>query len=292
MAYPKIYRLGLEEVADVLSYTVEITEKIDGSAFGFGVVDGELVLQSKRTTLPANVVSGMFAGATAAVHAVRDKLMLGAFYWGEALEKPRHNKIAYGRVPRHHVALYGVLVDDRYVAYETVKNEALRLGFDVVPLLFRGRIESLDRLDKIFEDFRESYLGGTVEGIVIRPVGDPCPSAKLVKDEFKEVMQRKNKVVNQENKLEDAVREFFESFATEARWLKAIQHLEDAGEITPNRPENIGIIIKEIQRDTLEEEESFIRENLWILHKRMFLRTLTEKFPKWYLERIRNAGLD
>lgn len=291
MAYPKIYRLGLEEVADVLSYTVEITEKIDGSAFGFGIVDGELVLQSKRTTLPANVVSGMFSGATAAVHAVRDKLMPGAFYWGETLEKPRHNKIAYGRVPRHHVALYGVLVDDRYVAYETVKNEALRLGFDVVPLLFRGRIESLDRLDKIFDDFQESYLGGQVEGIVIRPVGDPCPSAKLVKDEFKEVMQRKNKVVSQENKLEDAVREFFESFATEARWLKAIQHLEDAGEITSNRPENIGAIIKEIQRDTLEEEEKFIRENLWILHKRMFLRTLTEKFPKWYLERIRNGQL-
>lgn len=290
MAYPKIYRLGLEEVADVLSYTVEITEKIDGSAFGFGLVDGELVLQSKRTTLPANVVSGMFAGATAAVHAVRDKLRPGAFYWGETLEKPRHNKIAYRRVPRHHVALYGVLLDDRYVAYETVKNEALRLGFDVVPLLFRGRIESLDRLDKIFEDFRESYLGGTVEGIVIRPVGDPCPSAKLVKDEFKEVMQRKNKVVSQENKLEDAVREFFESFATEARWVKAIQHLEDAGEITPNRPENIGAIIKEIQRDTLEEEENFIKENLWILHKRMFLRTLTEKFPKWYLERIRNVS--
>ena len=58
-------------------------------------------------------------------------------------------------------------------------------------------------------------------------------------------------------------------------------------------PENIGILIKEIQRDTLEEEENFIKENLWVLYKRMFLRTLTEKFPKWYMSEVCNGkGLD
>lgn len=291
--YPKIYRLGLEEVADVLSHTVEITEKVDGSAFGFGFIDGKLVLRSKRSVLPATVVSGMFAGATAAARAVCDKLIPDAVYWGETLEKPRHNKIAYGRVPRHHLALYGINVDGKYLSYETVKSEAERLGLDVVPLLFRGRIESLERLDKIFDDFQESFLGGDVEGIVIRPIGDPCPSAKLVKDSFKEVMKRKEKVVKQDTKTEDAVRGFFESFATEARWTKAIQHLEEDGQITPNRPENIGVIIKEIQRDTLEEEEEFIKENLWVLYKRMFLRTLTEKFPKWYINEVCNGnGLD
>lgn len=291
--YPKIYRLGLEEVADVFSHVVEITEKVDGSAFGFGMFDGELVLRSKRSVLPATVVSGMFAGAIAAVHAVKDRLIPGACYWGETLEKPRHNKIAYGRVPRHHIALYGINVDGKYVAHETVKREAVRLGFDVVPLLYRGRIENLARLDILFEDFKESFLGGTVEGIVIRPIGDPCPSAKLVKDEFKERMKRGDKVIRQDTKTEDAVREFFESFATEARWTKAIQHLKEDGTISRDTPENIGILIKEIQRDTLEEEENFIKENLWVLYKRMFLRTLTEKFPKWYMNEVCNGkGLD
>lgn len=288
--YPKIYRLGLEEVADVLSHKVEITEKVDGSAFGFGLIDGKLVLRSKRTVLPAAVVSGMFAGATAAVNSIRDKLIPGACYWGETLEKPRHNKIQYGRIPRHHVALYGINVDGKYVAYETIKREAERLGFDVVPLLYRGRVENLEKLDSLFEDFQESFLGGMVEGIVIRPVGDPCPSAKLVKDEFKERMVKKEKSIKQDSKTEDAVREFFESFATEARWTKAIQHLKEDGIISRDTPENIGLIIKEIQRDTLEEEENFIKENLWVLYKRMFLRTLTEKFPKWYMNEVCNHG--
>ena len=39
--------MGDKQISDLFDGEVEITEKLDGSQFGFGRVDGELVIRSK-----------------------------------------------------------------------------------------------------------------------------------------------------------------------------------------------------------------------------------------------------
>ena len=42
----------------------------------------------------------------------------------------------------------------------------------------------------------------------------------------------------------------------------------------------------EIQRDVLEEEESYVKELLWSMFRRKFLSAVVEGFPKYYQERL------
>lgn len=45
-AFPKILHLGDKAIRDIFDEEVEITEKVDGSQFGFGIVEGELIIRS------------------------------------------------------------------------------------------------------------------------------------------------------------------------------------------------------------------------------------------------------
>jgi len=46
-SFPKIYSYGYKEVSGILTGEIEVTEKIDGSQFNFGLVDGEIYFRSK-----------------------------------------------------------------------------------------------------------------------------------------------------------------------------------------------------------------------------------------------------
>lgn len=282
-SYQKIYHLGSAEVEGILDDVVWVTEKIDGSQIGFGVIDGELVVRSKGQRLNLDNPNAMFAGAVAYLKTVVDKLDPKLFYYGECLQKPRHNKLTYKRIPEHHIALYDVLYKetDSYYFYDMVEDCADLLCIDAVPLLKKEGRYTLEELKELLE--RDSYLGGEMEGIVI--MSDSTFPAKLVRTEFQEKMRRPDKVLKESKDIEKDIDEFFETFRTVPRWEKAIQHLREDG-LLKRGSEDIGVIIKEIQRDVLEEEENYIKENLWNIYRRRFLRSVIDGFPTWYQQKL------
>ncbi len=75
--------------------------------------------------------------------------------------------------------------------------------------------------------------------------------------------------------------EYKKTFQTEARWMKAIQHLRDSGELT-NTVKDIGPIIKEIQADVKREEYEIIMEQLWQMYGRDLIKETTTHFPMFY----------
>ena len=77
--FPKIYTVGSTEVKDVFNGAVEITEKLDGSCIGFGIVDGELIVRSKNKELSLTKPESMFAGAVAYIKSIREKLQKDVF---------------------------------------------------------------------------------------------------------------------------------------------------------------------------------------------------------------------
>lgn len=288
--YPKIYALGSAEVISILNEPVEVTEKVDGSQIGFGVIDGELIIRSKGALINQAMPPKMFHDAVAYIRTIKDRLEPGFFHYGECLQTPRHNRLKYGRVPLHNVALFGVK-DDRGVFWNSngVAAVAEELGFDCVPELFFGEC-TMEKLESLLNT--PSFLGGEIEGLVI----DSCDSgmkAKLVRPEFKEVKVRKECKARPVGGIEETVREAFRQFCTEARWDKAIQHLAEDGIIVGSNSD-IGPLIKEIHRDVLEEEGEYVKEMLWSLYRKRFLSAVVDGFPRYYqdklIERAREAA--
>jgi hypothetical protein len=129
-----------------------------------------------------------------------------------------------------------------------------------------------------------------VEGVVVKNYAQTImigskiyPSfGKYVRPEFREKL---NKTWTSGK---DKVQEFIDSFRTEARWQKAIQHLQEKGELV-NEPKDIGKLVAEVKRDILEEEELNIKNGLYRLFKDTILRKATaglpEKYKEWLAEK-------
>lgn len=288
-AYPKIYTLGSKEVQGILDGPVEVTEKVDGSQIGFGVIDGELVIRSKGALINHVMPPKMFRSAVAYIISIKDWLDPELYYYGECLETPRHNKLKYERVPKHNIALYGVKDGNSYLGHFNVELEAARLGFDPVPLLIDNLRVTPDDLEELLKTTK-SFFGGEIEGLVIasdKPgLHEPFMQAKLVRPEYKEVKVRGgNRTPAPKGSIEETVQEAFAAFRTEARWDKAIQHLREDGKIAGSNTD-IGPLIKEIQKDLLEEEGEYIKEMLWTLYRKRFLTTVVDGFPQYYQERL------
>lgn len=292
-SWPKIYALGSKEVLDILKYEVDVTEKIDGSQIGFGIVDGELVIRSKGAYINPALPPKMFRSAVSYIISIKNGLNPDFFYYGECLETPRHNKLKYERVPMHNVALYGIREDDMFLGYEFVAHEARRLGFDIVPLLHNKRVTP-NELDELLQTTK-SFLGGEIEGLVIASPyfmpgeREPFMQAKLVRQAFKEVKSRRERKAVQKGGIEESVQEAFQQFCTEARWDKAIQHLREDGKIVGSNTD-IGPIIKEIQKDVMEEEGEYVKEMLWTLYRKRFLTAVVDGFPKYYQNLLLEAA--
>jgi hypothetical protein len=169
----------------------------------------------------------------------------------------------------------GVLAD-----YEEKAKEFARIDLECVPKLFYGKLDKLD--SSIFET--ESVLGGaTIEGVVIKNYNlfDPQGNilmAKYVSDKFKEAHKVEWSTVS-------PLLTIHEMFATEARWRKSIQHLEEKGELE-HSPRDIGKLLNEIVQDVLEEESDTIKDILFNYYLRDIKKEITRGFPEWYKEFI------
>lgn len=312
-SYPQIYSMGHRAIRDILNYDCLIEEKVDGSQFSFGLVEancnefGEpvdvvhshglndhtpysLKIRSKGCVMIVEAPEKMFTLAGNTVRRLFDegKLTPGYTYRGEYLARPKHNALAYDRVPTGNIIIFDVSIGNQeYLNYEDKAKEAVRLGLEVVPLLFQGKVGDVGK----FRDFLDtaSILGGQkIEGVVVKPknydlfgVDKKVLLGKFVSEAFKEVHRKSWGESNPTNK--DIVALIVASLATQTRWNKCIQHLRDDGKLVDD-VQDIGLIIREIPEDILKEEEDYIKDKLFAHAWPSIRRGVTAGFPIYYKE--------
>ena len=107
-AFPKIFAIGTDYISRIFDNEVEVTEKIDGSQFVFGRVKGELYMRSKGQQLYIDNPEKMFREGMEYVASIEDRLPDDTIFYCEYLKKPKHNTLAYERVPKNHLMLFGI----------------------------------------------------------------------------------------------------------------------------------------------------------------------------------------
>lgn len=286
-SYPSIFAVGHRALVGLLDGPVIIEEKIDGSQITFGVIDGELCIRSKGAEIFADAPEKMFALGVEKIKGVTDKLVPGWHYRGEFLQKPKHNTLVYSRVPTNHIVIFDIDKDGigDFADRATKEHAALVLGFDVIPELFRGRIESVEQLQQIID--RDSYLGGQkVEGVVIKPEkydvfgkDKKVLMAKFVRADFQEMNSKEFRKTNPTKN--DMIQLLGLALKTEARWRKVVQHLKERGAIEGS-PKDIGALFKELHADIEKECADEIRERLYRWALPQIKRIAAAGLPEWY----------
>lgn len=292
-SWHKIWTYGDRWTKGILDGEIEITEKIDGSQFNFGKIDGVTLMRSKGADVFFDDNNKMFNKAKEFVKSIEERLPDNVVFHGEYLQSPRHNTLAYSRVPRGNFILFGVTrigVDDAVSSAPDLDYWSKELECEAVPVLGFGHLQ--EGLDKINLEYLHnlipavSVLGGcAAEGIVIKNynksvmVGDraiPILQAKIVSADFKE---KHGVSWSKDNPTDKA--KIGEAFKTEARWDKAIQYLRDNNKLTET-VKDIGPLIKRIQEDIVEEDKENIKEELWKMFNKDVLRVTIQGFPEYY----------
>lgn len=297
-SYGSIYALGHIAVADILNgEDVEVTEKIDGSQISFGVIDGELLIRSKNQQLHIGADNGMFNSAVEKIqeaHKVHG-LMPGWIYRGEFFRVPKHNTLAYERVPKNNIAIYDIeksYGSSDFLRRRDRQKEALRVGFESVRVFFAGPGCTLDWIKEYLEE--DSALGNVkVEGVVVKNYSMFTEDKKVAKAKFvsAEFQEKNNKEWKKENPTrKDIVTELIDTYAVPARWQKAVQHLRDDGKLEGS-PRDIGSLIREAQEDLKKEEADSIKEVLFKHFIGQILRGSTSGLPQWYKEQIAEGNV-
>lgn len=297
-AFPKILHIGNKQISDLFDGVVEITEKVDGSQLGFGKVNGELFFRSKGKEQDLDNPDMMFEKAVEYIKSIEDRLPDNMTFYGEYLNKPKHNTLAYDRTPKNGIALFGVYdsVIREHFGMDVISDWAAKLDVETVPLLFKGETNAQAVLDMV--DKTDSFLGGQkIEGVVVKRytpwmfMGNiplTVMSGKYVSEKFKEVHARDwKKEHTDKGKLEVAISQY----KSEARWNKAIQHLRENGELA-GTPADIGRLIKEVRFDITLEEKENIKEELWKIYKDDFMRHAVSGLPEWYKKKLATGGVD
>jgi hypothetical protein len=293
-AYPKIFTIGSPYIPHLFKGSAEVTEKIDGSQFTFGL-DGQknVLLRSKGKDIYIDDPEKMFQKAIDYVVSIGEKIKKQfppeTYFYTEFLSKPKHNVLPYERIPRNHLMMFAAyFAGIGFVDYKKLKELSAMLDIEAVPLLFEGEINNVEELKHLLE--LESGLGGEiVEGIVVKNytqtvfIADQVfPSlGKFVREQFKERHKKEWKIKEGKGKWQT----FLESFRTDARFRKAVQHLTEKGELAYT-PSDIGKLMVELKKDVIDEEKEAIKEELYTFFIDEILRKTTAGFPQWYKEQL------
>lgn len=287
-SYPKVYNLGHAAIADLFEESVLVEEKIDGSQFSFGVYDGELCCRSRGIQLGLDAPEKMFIKAIETAKELFPVLNAGWTYRGEFLSKPKHNTLAYDRVPEKNIIIFDIDTGDQsYLAYEKKLAEAKRLRLECVPILYKGKVESYEKFKGLLE--MGSCLGGQkIEGMVFKNYlrfgrDGKTLMGKYVSERFKEVHRKDWKERNPGGK--DIIGQLTLEYRSEVRWDKAIQHLKERGEYT-GTPKDIGPLFKEVSTDVQKECGEEIAEKLFKWAWKDIGRGVTRGLPEWYKEKL------
>jgi hypothetical protein len=316
-SYPSIFALGHRAIKDLLSIDVNVEEKVDGSQFSFGLievnrdstgmpvdtvdfvkngVDYALKVRSKGCVMHVDAPEALFKEACGTVRRLMLELHPGWTYRGEVLKKPHHNALTYERVPKSHIILFDINTGNQeYLSYGDKQREAERLELEVVPLLYSGRVETIEKFRTFLDTV--SVLGGQrIEGVVVKPrnydlygTDKKVLFGKFVSEAFKEVHRKTWGESNPTNK--DIITLLISTLHTPARWQKALIHLKEKG-LIEGSPKDIGLIIKDVPEDILKEEEEWIKAKLFDHFWPVIRRGVTRGLPEWYKEQLLKAQFE
>ncbi len=296
-SYPKIFHLGEAfnkqyDAMSIFNSDVVIEEKVDGSQFSMGINDDrQLVCRSRKQPLDLDNPVDMFAGAVNYVKSIESTLRVifppDSYFYCECLRQPKHNTLVYDRIPRNHLVLFGALINGQWQLRRDLEGIAEILNIDVIPELYRGH-GNPNVVKKLLET--DSYLGGQkIEGVVVKNYNQMIQLfdkiipmfAKYVSEKFKEKHKENPSFKSQRWSID----QFVQSFKTETRWAKAVQHLQEEG-ILLQSPKDIGNLIAEVKQDIAEEEKENIMKwgGKFVLD--LVLKNCTKGLPAWYKEKL------
>lgn len=285
-SYPQVYTLGHKAVADLLHDPVLVEEKVDGSQFSFGLTGNMLGVRSKGAEITIDAPEKMFASAVETVRRLVSVLTPDWIYRAEVLCKPKHNVLAYDRVPRGNLILFDVQTSmETYLGPKAKLEEAGRLGLEVVPTIYHGMVESIDQFRAMLTI--RSVLGGqTIEGVVIKNysrfgIDKKVLMGKFVSEHFKEVHEKEWKASNPTGG--DIIQAIIGTYHSPARWQKALLHCRERG-IVEDSPRDIGTLMKEVWPDILREEQEDIKDRLFTWAEDKIRRGVLAGLPEWYKE--------
>lgn len=292
--YPKVWAVGHPHIAELFEDEVLMEEKIDGSQFSFGKFNGELKCRSKGQEIIVDAPEKMFDKAVKTVLNSKDKLHDGWTYRAEYLSKPKHNTLAYDRVPVNNLIIFDINTDlETYLNYDDKSTETYRLGLEAVQRLGNQKLDNPDQVLKLLE--QDSILGGQkIEGIVFKNYSrfgrdGKALMGKYVSEAFKEKHKVDWKTGNPSGR--DFIALLAQSYRTPARWEKAVIHLKEKG-LLENSPRDIGNLMKELQNDLDAEclEEIAMKMAKHVMP--MIKRTIGRGFPEWYKEQLLKQQFD
>jgi len=299
-SFPKVFHIGEDMISNLFKGEIEITEKIDGSQWSFGInEDGETMMRSKGQDLTHQAVPKMFEKAQSQVERMipilKEKKLKDIIFYCEFLNGPSHNVLKYERIPKNNLYLFGVRDRENFISdYEILWKYADLLDIERVNILYVGELKSVEELDKLLE--KDSILGNEkIEGIVVKNYNEPSGKGsyilpismgKYVGESFKE---RHKTEWRGSHTSKGRLEIYFDSFRAEARWDKALQHLKENDELE-NAPRDIGKLMKEIERDLIEEEAENIKEELYKIFINDIIRKARRGVPEWYKEKLVERG--
>jgi len=288
-SYPSIFALGHRYVADLLIDPVLVQEKVDGSQISFGAFPNDsgyptVRMRSKGADINILAPEKMFKKAVDYVVSIAETLTPGYTYRGEYLSTPKHNTLAYDRVPKNHIILFDINPEqEAYLPFNVVQNEAERIGLETVTPLFFGMVESLEQFRAYLD--RTSCLGGQkIEGVVVKNYArfgqdKKVLMGKFVSEAYKEVHASEWKASNPS--ANDIVQTLIASLKTPARWDKAVQHLREVG-LLGDSPKDIALLMKEVPSDIEKEEQEYIKAKLYEWAWPQIRRGVVAGLPEYY----------
>ncbi len=292
--YSKPRTYGDKFLRDLHKNPVVIQEKIDGSQFSFykDPETGDLLFKTRNKMITPETCEAQFRPAVEHLLANKDAIIPGWIYRGEAMSSARHNKLKYDRAPSGHLVLYDIQTEDGLITdHGMLVREADGIG--VEPVHKFGHLMADESMDEETFNVLMSYgskLGGTCEGVVLKNYHRKDPAdetkvlmAKIVSAEFRE---KKTSSMPKNTLNLDSI---IDTYRTEARWDKAVQHLRDSGYLE-GTPKDIGPIMAEVQRDVEEEEKENIKDLLYAKFRKSILKGVSEGVAQWYKDGLAVAG--
>lgn len=291
-SFPKVYAIGHGAVSELFQGPVLVEEKLDGSQFSFGTINGELNMRSKGAEIYVDNPEKMFSLGIETAKRLAPGLQDGWTYRAEFLQKPKHNVMKYDRVPTGNLIIYDINTGDEvYLTRREKEEEAVRIGLEIVPVLHEGLVDTPETLYGLLN--RDSVLGGgKIEGIVVKNYNQfgadkKVQMGKFVTEEFKETHGKEWKADNPT--FGDVIERIIATLRSEVRWNKSIARLREAGKLE-NSPKDIGMLIREIQSDIKAEEIEFIQQKLVEYAVPRILRASTAGLPEFYKKTLMESA--
>ena len=295
-SYSKVWAIGHAQTKNLFKGSVVVQEKIDGSQFSFGVIDGALHCRSKGQAVGSGGnQEGMFAEAVKTANLIYSTGTIpeGMTVRCEFLQKPKHNVLAYSRTPIGHLIIYDISMPgqdglETYGTTEFVKGYADMWGLETVPTYLQGELSAQEfrgLLPKWLQ--QESILGGPkIEGVVVKNNQEYDEfgkrlAGKYVSEQFKE----KHDDTWKTRQTGSVIEQIIASFNKEAIWTKAIQHAREDG-VLLNEPKDIGYLIGAVKKDFSEENEPWIRKRIFEEFYDDIVKGVLSGFPQWCKEQL------